>query len=146
MWDFPMHYIWLAVLVLGIIVEAGTLSLTSIWFAIAGMLCYLLALLGVPFVFQVLSFVVISALLLVFTKPIAQKYLRIGGTKTNADRVVGQVGVVVVAIEPFNNVGQVKVNGQIWSAKTQNQENIDLGKRVRIISIEGVKLIVEEEM
>lgn len=145
MFGWPIHYIWLIVLVLGIVIEASTLALTSIWFAIAAIICYILGAMGVGFGIQVAVFFGLSVLLLISTKPIVKKYLNVGKVRTNADSLIGKTAVVVMSIEPLKNYGQVKVDGQIWSAKCKGDKIIELGEKVKIIAIEGVKLIVEEE-
>ena len=68
---------------------------------------------------------------------------------TNADRVIGQTGVVTVAISDREQSGQVRVMGQIWSARTDGAERTDetadtipVDTEVRVLRIEGVKLIV----
>ena len=145
MFGWPVQYLWLAILILGVILEGVTLSLTTIWFAISALIVYVLAMLGVPFAIQVVLFFVIAIVLLAVTKPIAKKYLKIGHEKTNVYRFIGEIGIVIVPIDNMSNQGQVKVKGQIWSAKTPNGELIEMNKRVKVLSVEGVKLIVEEE-
>jgi membrane protein implicated in regulation of membrane protease activity len=145
MFGWPIQYLWLAVLIIGVILEAVTLSLTTIWFAISALIVYVFALIGVPFYIQVVLFFVISIVLLIFTKPIAKKYLKIGHEKTNVDSIIGKIGIVVVPIDTMKNQGQIKIKGQTWSARTKNGELIDIDKQVKILAVEGVKLIVEEE-
>lgn len=82
-------------------------------------------------------------MLLYFTRPIAIKFLKIGKETTNANSLIGKIGIVLLPIEPLKNYGQVKVNGQIWSAKSANGVDIDKDKKVIIKEIQGVKLVVE---
>jgi membrane protein implicated in regulation of membrane protease activity len=82
-------------------------------------------------------------LLIYYTKPIAKNYLRIGSEKTNVEAVVGMVGPVTKRIEQYAT-GQVKINGQIWSALSENGEPIEVGIKVKVVAVEGVKLIVQK--
>lgn len=133
---------WILLLVVFSIVEALTLGLTSLWFAMAAAVAMVAAMLGAPFILQVIIFVVASVFFLIITKPLAKNFLKIGGERTNADSLIGEKGIVVGKIEEFST-GQVKVKGQIWSALSENSDPIFINEQVVIKSIEGVKLIVE---
>ncbi len=90
-----------------------------------------------------MCFLLVSVLTLVYTRPIATKVLKIGSTKTNVSSLIGEKGVVTKAIEAFNT-GQVKVKGQIWTAKGETLETaIAVGEEIIVTHIEGVKLIVK---
>lgn len=102
----------------------------------------LAAAIGINIIGQIFVFLIASAVLVYFTRPIAKKYLKIGATKTNVDSIVGMIGIVTKKIEGFNT-GQVKVAGQIWTAKSQDNKEIHEGSQVEVIKVEGVKLIVK---
>ena len=87
-------YIWLAVLIVSILVEAGTMGLVSIWFAAGALAAWVLAMLGVGELVQCAVFVAVSALLLIFTRPLVKKYLTPKIQPTNVDAVIGREGVV----------------------------------------------------
>lgn len=133
---------WIILLVIFSVVEAITLGLTSLWFAMAAAVAMVAAMLGAPFYLQVIVFVIFSILFLVVTKPLAKNFLKIGGEKTNVESLIGERGLVIGKIEEFS-MGQVKIKGQIWSALSENGEPILLNEQVVVKSIEGVKLIVE---
>lgn len=137
--------IWVIAAVVFSILEAITLGLTSLWFAMAAVVSLIAALLGAPFFVQVILFVVSSVLFLMVTKPLAKDLLKIGGERTNADGLIGERGLVTTEIMPFS-MGQVKVKGQIWSALADDGEPIGVSETVIIKSIEGVKLIVTKEI
>jgi membrane protein implicated in regulation of membrane protease activity len=134
-------YAWLGLLIILIAIEAATVSLTTIWFAAGSLLAFFMALFGVELWAQILVFLAASTLLLIFTRPIAVKYLKVGITKTNLDSIIGEKGLVVMDIKEFS-VGQVKVKGQVWSAVSKDGESIGKDTEVIIEAIEGVKLIV----
>ena len=136
---FP--FIWLGLAILLAIVEAATLGLTTIWFALGALLGLLSSVLGLSPILQFLVFLVSSILLLIFTRPIAKNYLKIGAEKTNVDSLLNSEGVVTKKINKFET-GLVKVKGQIWTAISEDGEEIEENNIVTIIKIEGVKLIV----
>ena len=77
-----------------------------------------------------------------FTRKIFVEKLKTGSEKTNVDALIGTKGIVVQPIRPFA-VGQVKVNGQVWSAVGKTPEtDIEQGREVKVHAIEGVKLVV----
>jgi len=140
----PEVAIWLAVIVLCVIIEFATVGLASIWFAAGGVVGLLCAMLRLPVVIQGIAFVGSSIGLLVLTRPILVNMLHIGDKKTNVDSLVGKYGIVTKEITEFA-YGQVKVEGQVWTATTEDGETIAEGKRIRIERIDGVKLVVEPD-
>lgn len=134
---------WLILFIVLIIVEAATLNLVTIWFAIGALLAMFAALLGAPVYFQVVIFVISSAIMLAFTKPIVQNLLKVKKERTNADRVIGELGIVVEKIDPVNSTGQVKVGGQIWTARSIDDAVIEVNEKVEVKKISGVKLFVK---
>jgi len=134
-------YVWLGLIIVLTIIEAATVSLTTIWFAAGSLLAFFVALLGLPLGVQIAVFLVSSTLLIIFTRPIALKYLKVGRERTNVESLIGETGLVVTDIVP-HSTGQVKVKGQIWTAVSKNGEPISKDSEVIIDSIEGVKLIV----
>ena len=137
-----MWIIWLVLLVASIILEAVSFQLFSIWFALGAMAALIASLLGAGLPLQLVIFVVITGVSLVATRPLAKK-LNSRHTATNADRYVGQPGVVIERIDNVKGTGQVKVMGQVWTARTKDNSEIAKGAHVRTVALEGVKLFVE---
>lgn len=134
--------LWLVLALIFIVVEAITAGLATIWFAGGAFLALIAALLKCSFPVQIVIFLVSSICLLVFTRKIFVEKLKLGSIKTNVDALIGSEGLVVKAIDPFE-LGQVKVNGQIWSAVCQDPNgSAAKGENVTILSVEGVKLVV----
>jgi membrane protein implicated in regulation of membrane protease activity len=141
-----MPYIWLGVLVLAVILEAFTFALVSVWFVPGALVSMILAFIpGVPLWVQIVVFLTLTLVLMIFLKPIADKILIGKRVATNADAVIGEMAVVT---EPINNIeakGQVKVKGQIWSARASDQNTTyEIGEILNVIAIEGVKLICKK--
>lgn len=137
--------LWLIVAVVCGVIEAVTLGIATIWFAVGALIAWVFASFNAPLLVQVLVFLVSSSVLLYFTRPIAQKVLKLGHTKTNAETLKGKTGVAIKEIDNIQGTGQVKVSGQIWSAKTFDDENITEGSIVEVLDIQGVKLVVTQK-
>ncbi len=139
-----MEYaLWIVLMVALIIVEASTASLVCIWFAIGALGAAVAKLMGATLFYQVVVFVLVSALALCITKPAIKKLRKNGKTATNADMVIGKTGIVTEEITNDKFAGSVKVAGQMWSAVTADGSEIPKNSKVKIIKIDGVKLVVE---
>lgn len=136
---------WLILFVVLLIIEILTLGLTTIWFAGGALAAYLVGILGVGVAGQVVAFLAVSVVLLIFTRPIAVKYFNTERVRTNAESVIGRQGIVMEEIDTLQASGRVEVNGQEWAARTEEPDGkIAKGKVVVIEKIQGVKLIVRE--
>ena len=137
---------WLIALAVLLVIEIITLGLTTIWFAGGALVAFLLSLVSDSFILELVVFLVVSLVLLFFTRPIAQKYFNKQRVKTNYESLIGRDGKVIERIDNFNNTGQVMVGGLEWTARAlDSQEIIETGERVIIREVSGVKLIVEVE-
>lgn len=138
-----MPLTWLLVAVALGVMEAVTIDLVAIWFALGALFAIIPAAIGLPFWMQLIVFLAVSLVTLFFTRPIAINVLQVKKVSTNADRIIGMVGVV---IQPINNVageGRVLVNGLEWAARSDDGAPIYEKESVLIKEIEGVKVIVE---
>lgn len=136
---------WLAVFGVLLLIEIFTLGLTTIWFAVGALAAFLLALLNLPLWLQIIGFIVISVVMLIFTRPVLTKYLNTKTTKTNAESLEGRTARVLIPINNLKSEGQVIVNGMEWAARSaREEETFKKDEIVRIIGISGVKLIVEK--
>lgn len=135
---------WAVLIAVCVVIELITLGLTSIWFAGGALVAAIAALLGADLIVQIVLFFVVSTVLLVFTRPWAQRFLDNRTVKTNAESLVGKTGKVIEKINNYNTTGQVKIGGLVWTARSLNdQVNIDVDTKVVIREIRGVKLMVE---
>ena len=136
-----MHWIWVGLVIIFALIELITLGLYTVWFAFAALIMVFLSLLNISLAFQILIFLAISALLLFFTRPVAIKKFRIGRERTNVDSLVGMHALVTRNIGEFEK-GEVKLNGQIWSARADDNSTISVGTKCEVLRIEGVQVIV----
>ena len=136
-----MTFIWLGIVICLALIEIITINLTTIWFVASGLLALVLSIFVDNYILQFSVFVIVGVLLLIFTRSyLVNKFSR--SVKTNLDRVIGMKGIVTEEITK-NNPGEVKVDGKRWTAISNKK--IEKDKEVKIIKIDGVKLIVEEE-
>ena len=141
----PMNwlYVWLGVLIVTVILEASTMQLTSIWFTIGAVCAWIVSIVKGPVWLQLMVFGLVSVLSLIFTRPVALKYLKPKQVKTNVDAVPGKEGIVVSPIRPVEGIGQIKVEGMVWSAKPEDgKSTFEVGDRVQIVKVEGVKAVI----
>ena len=134
---------WLVILVVLVLAELLTMGLTTIWFAGGALVGCIMAYFGAPLLAQIIVALVVSLVLLFFTRPIAVKYFNKDRVRTNAEGLIGHVAVVIGEVNNLKGIGQVNVGGQEWSARSAvDTEIIAPGTVVEILSISGVKLIV----
>lgn len=139
-----LPYIWIGVAVVMVLIEAATVQLVSVWFVIGAVCAAVSAIFTDNFVVQVIVFTAVSLVALVITRPLVKKLKKTNKTiVTNADRVIGETGIMLSDVSSFEDVGQAKVLGGVWSAKTDNPP-LEKGDRIRVLAIEGVKIIVEK--
>ena len=138
-----MIFIWLAVAVSAVFCETMTVALVAIWFVPAARIAMVLSMLNVDVWIQAVVFFALSvATITVFCAFFRRKILaKQAAVRTNSDCLIGQFAVVTEEIDNLNAKGAVKVGGQVWSARSENDEPIPSGETVEILSIVGVKLI-----
>lgn len=137
--------IWLILFIVFVIIEIATMGLATIWFAGGALLSAIAAMLNAPIYVQVTLFLVVSVVLLIFTRPIAVKYFNKDRVKTNAEGLIGKQCIVISEIDNLEGTGQVTLEGQEWTARAADEAaKIPVGAVAKVVSISGVKLIVEE--
>ena len=138
-------YIWLAVTATALIVEFITAELVSIWFVGGGLVAMLLAGLGLDWYFHLPAFIVVSLALMLCLRRVAMKRLVKDDVKTNAETVIGKDFVLLKNIG-FNQAGEIKINGIVWTAVAEDENaEIPAGTKVIVERIEGNKYIVKEK-
>ncbi len=137
---------WLGFMVVLLLIEIATMGLTTIWFAGGAFAAFIVSLAGGQLWLQVVVFLGVSILLLIFTRPLAVHYINKNAVRTNADSLIGQTGIVTEEISNLEGRGQVQIQGQIWTARSEKDGNQILeGEKVVVEKISGVKLIVRRQ-
>ena len=133
---------WLVLVIILSVIEIATVSLVSIWFVASGIVVMILSFFIGDIAIQSTIFALLGILLLLVTRPIVAKLKSKDNAKTNLDRIIGEEAIVTEDITK-NNVGEVKIDGKRWSAISKNK--CLKGDTVKVLSIDGVKLIVKKE-
>jgi membrane protein implicated in regulation of membrane protease activity len=142
----PLLIVWISMFVVLILIELLTLGLTTIWFAGGALIAMIANVFGANNIVQWVLFFLASIVLLVATRPFAVRFLNKDRVSTNADSLIGQLGIVDQEIDNLKAMGNIMIHGQDWTARSVTSDLvIEKGKTVVIRSIEGVKLIVEEQ-
>ena len=138
-----MPYIWAAILIAAIVIETQTMDMLTIWFMPSALIAMVLGILKVQIFIQCLVFIVLTVVLLILSKTVFKRFFkRKEPSRTNADALIGQEAVIVEAIDNHQSMGSAKLNGLIWSARAENEnEVLQPGDIVIVKAISGVKLI-----
>ncbi len=140
----PAVIVWLIAIIFFLGIELSTVTLTSIWFAAGALAAMIVAMFNGHLIVQAIAFLIVAFGLLYATKPWAKKFIDTKKESTNADRAIGQEVRVLERINNLDQTGRVTLNGLDWTARTEDDKIIiEQGELVRVLRIEGVKLIVE---
>ena len=140
MWVF-----WLIAAGVFFIIEMATIGFLIFWLGIGALLAMVTSFITDSILIQVIVFVVTSTLLLIFTRPLVNKFIKIPKeVKTNAYSMIGKKGIVIKNINNIEGDGQIKVDGEVWSAKSNTDEVIPKDTEIEIIEIDGVKAVVKK--
>lgn len=140
-----MTLLWTIITIGLIALEAATVQLICIWFAGGAFAALIVALLSFSIWAQIITFVLVSLLLLIFTRKIVNKLKTKNVEKTNVDALLGETAVVISPIDNTLGCGSVKIRGMQWSARSENGTKIEKDTIVTVKKVEGVKLIVSTE-
>lgn len=140
--EYMVTGIWIAIAIAMFVIEASTVGLVAIWFGVGSLASAIASIFGMSFKAQIVIFIVVSIVLLLLTRPFVKKIVKPKNSPTNADTLVGKVGVVIVKIDNISGVGRINIQGLDWAAKSNTEEPIPVGEKVIVNRIEGVTLIV----
>ncbi|MBQ7596084.1 MAG: NfeD family protein [Clostridia bacterium] len=138
-----MLYFWIAVTVVFVIIEVATTQLVTIWFALGSVAALLACTLKAELYIQIIVFAVVSTLALVLTRPLVRKLNKKEFSPTNADRNIGKSATVTETIDNIAGTGAVKIDGNVWTARSSDNVVIEKDTIVTVEKIDGVKLIVK---
>ncbi len=140
-----MWIVWLSVFVLAMVIEAGLSGLNSIWFALSALIVLFLSFIPeLPFWAEILIFIGLSIILLLATRPLVKKFMANKNTKTNLDTYIGKSYKLNKKVEK-GSTGEITLNGVPWNVDSEDDVEIEAGKWVEIIRLEGNRFIVKEK-
>ena len=137
-----MWQAWLIIAGLFFIGEMITVGFLVFWFGVGALIAMITSFFTSNIIIQTAVFIISSAILLLATKPFVKKFVDVKTTNTNAFSIIGKKALVIKEINS-HSVGQIKINGEVWSAESENAETIPEGSEVEILQIKGVKAIVK---
>lgn len=146
--SLPIWLIWLILCGVFFLIEIFTVSFLMFWPGVGAILALLTSVLGFSIPVQIAVFSISTILMIVFMKPLTKKIFKNrNNVAMNNDAIIGKTGIVVKEIDNVNSKGQVKVNGELWSAiNIDEKENIEKGENIIVEDIEGVKLKVKKSL
>ena len=140
-----LNLIWLGLFILLLVIEIITVGLTTIWFAAGALAALAATVLGAGLIIQIIIFLAVSVVLLIFTRPWAEKHLNRKRVRTNYEREIGKVIRITEKVDNLNQTGKSVVDGQEWTVRSKNDSEIfEAGALARVAAVSGVKLIVEK--
>lgn len=141
-----MIWIWLAVFIISLVVEAATQDLVSIWFAIGSIVGIILSLLEVPYYIEIIVFAVVSLALLILTRPVVKKLLQGQIRMTNSDELIGKSYQLLTNVSKLE-AGTIKINDVYYQAVLPEEDNeeIEAGTIVKVVAISGNKVVVRKK-
>ena len=101
-------------------IEAATMALTTIWFAGGAVFAFFAAVLGFSIQTQLVVFLIVSFILLLFTRPLAMRFVNRETVKTNVDGLIGRRAKVITKIDNNEPSGATVVDGQEWTARSMD--------------------------
>ena len=137
MWQF-----WLIASGIFFVIEIITIGFLFFWLGVSALIAMVSSFFISNIVIQTTIFVIASAILILATRPLVNKFFNSDSIKTNVEAIVGKTGVVTKNIKPINSTGQIKVDGETWSAISEDEIDIEKGTQIVVKDIKGVKAIV----
>ena len=142
-----MWYFWLILAGIFVIAEIATVGFLIFWLSLGSLCAMLTSFFTDNIIIQTAVFVVTSVLFIFLTRPLAKKLAKTDNTLvTNAFSIIGKKAIVIKEINPTLGVGQIKIDGQVWTAKSTNEEIISEGTEVLILNIDGVNAVVSTDL
>ena len=142
-----MWYFWLILAGIFVIAEIATVGFLIFWLSLGSLCAMLTSFFTDNIIIQTAVFVVTSVLFIFLTRPLAKKLAKTDNTLvTNAFSIIYKKAIVIKEINPTLGVGQIKIDGQVWTAKSTNEEIISEGTEVLILNIDGVKAVVSTDL
>ena len=137
-----MWYVWLILAGVFVIGEVLTSGFLIFWLALGSLIAMAVSFLTDSIIIQTTVFLISSVILILATKPLVKKFANTETVKTNVSSIIGKKGLVTKDINSINSTGQVKIDGELWSAIGENDMEISKGTEVEVVEIKGVKVIV----
>ena len=120
-----MWQVWLIIAGLFFIGEIATVGFLIFWFGVGALIAMIVSLFTSNIIIQTTIFIISSTILIFATKPFIKKFADVKKTNTNVYSIIGKKALVIKTIDPIHSVGQIKLNGEVWTAESENNEIIE---------------------
>ena len=137
-----MWYVWLILAGVFAIGEVLTSGFLIFWLSLGSLIAMVVSFFTDNIIIQTTVFLISSVILILATKPLVKKFANTKTVKTNAEAIIGKKGLVTKDINSIRATGQVKIDGELWSAIGKDDMDIKKGTEVEVDKIKGVKVIV----
>ena len=143
--EFEIWHIWLIVAISFFILEIFIPSFVVFNFGVGAIFATGAAALGMNVQWQVFIFSIFSLASFFLVRPTLRKwaYRRSDNVKTNTDAFIGKIGVVTEQIDISQNSGRIKIDGDIWLARTSDRSIIEVNSAVKVTKVDSIVLEVE---
>ncbi|MBN1768971.1 MAG: NfeD family protein [Prolixibacteraceae bacterium] len=143
--EFEIWHIWLMVSITFFILEIFIPSFVVFNFGIGALVAALAAAIELNLQWQILFFSIATLASFFSIRPVLKKwaYKRSHAVRTNATALIGRIGKVIETIDTKQNTGLVKIDGDVWQAKTDEAEQIKIGQSVEVTAIDSIVLHVK---
>lgn len=143
-WGYwSMIFLWVAIFTVCLFIEFNTADITTIWFCVSALVCFILALFDIYYIIQICIFALLSIILVFATKPLTKNMMNKTLIRTNADRIISEVAIVTKKITN-DTIGEVKIGSELWRAISHDDNEIEVNEKVTILSFSGNKVVVSK--
>lgn len=140
--DFKIWWIWMIIAAIFVVGEIFTAGFFLLWFGVGAAVAGILAIFGLGIGWQLGAFAVVSGVLFVVSRRFAERVSKRQPAGVGSDRFVGLKGIVLEEIDNDRNTGRVRLKKEEWRSDSENGEIIPIGKRVRVVRMDGTHLVV----
>ena len=136
-----LNLIWIGLFIILLIIEVFTVGLTTIWFAIGALAAAGVNTLGANLIIQVIVFLAVSIVLMIFTRPWAAKHLNKNRLRTNYESKIGEIIKITERVDNLRQTGRSIVDGQEWTVRShKDSEILETGDLAKIVAVSGGKI------
>jgi len=140
-------WVWVVAAAFFLVVEIFTVSFFISCFGVGAIGAAIVAAFAPEaYTTQMAVFVVVSAITVAMTRSFAERVSGKQAEDFGVDRLRGQPGVVVQAIDPVTGAGRVRVAREEWRADSVNMEPLAVGSMIEVVEVEGTHLVVRQRV
>lgn len=137
-----IYFLWVVIIIAAVTIDICSSNLLFVWFGLGALVAILLNVLGISFVVQLISFVLIGIIATLIFYPIFKKKLKeIPKTLTREEEIIGKEFIANTDIE---DTGSVMIDGIYWTVINEGKA-IKTGEKFIITGIVGTKFTIKSK-